>query len=222
VLPLHVACADLPVTMPPVGTLLIASSERGDGRQAMATGEVVVIQAGSQQGLAVGQSFVARRADGGPGALRRGWEGFAGIRTAGLLTITAVDRRFALAHIDRACDTVLVGDYLEQVAVAPLPVPLPAGPPDFSDRGSVLFGPDLRQVFGDGDLLAINRGSAHGVMPGTRVVIYRSLGPTLPMSELGEAVVLDTAQAASRAVLVRVRDFVSAGDVVVIRGAVQP
>ncbi len=48
-----------------------------------------------------------------------------------------------------------------------------AGAPNFADRASVLFGTDLRQVFGDGDVLTINRGSAQGVTRGTRFALYR-------------------------------------------------
>src|SRR5918993_4438064 len=99
-LPMHVACSDIPVVTPPVGKLTVAGNERVNGREAMATGDTVVIEAGTGQALAVGQQFAARRLDGGSAAFRRGTAGFAGIRTAALLTVTSVDERFALARID--------------------------------------------------------------------------------------------------------------------------
>ena len=37
-LPMHVACAELPVTAPPVATLRIDGVQRADGRQALAPG----------------------------------------------------------------------------------------------------------------------------------------------------------------------------------------
>jgi len=221
-LPMHVACADIAVTTPPTGKFTIAAAERADGREVMGTGETAVIRAGTSQGLAVGQQFAARRLDGGIWAFRRGVGGYAGIRTAGLLTITSVDENFALARIDRACDGVLVGDYLEPLAMPAIQAPGTAGAPNFADRASVLFGADLRNVFADGDVLAIDRGSAQGVTPGTRFALYRDPRNGLPLSDLGEAVVIDVTEGTARAVVVRVRDFVSAGDVAVMRGPAQP
>ena len=225
-LPMHVACADIPVTTPPTdGKFTIAGSAGTDGREVMATGETVVIEAGTTQGVAVGQQFAARRLDGGGGtsrAFRRGAAGYAGIRTAALLTVTSVDERFALARIDRACDGVMVGDYLEPITMPTIDAAAPAGAPDFSDRASVLFGTDLRNTFGDGDVLAINRGSAQGVARGTRFALYRDRHNGLPLGELGEAVVIDVTEGTSRAVVVRVRDFVATGDVAVMRGPTQP
>ena len=86
----------------------------------------------------------------------------------------------------------------------------------------MLFGADLRNVFGDGDVLAINRGSAQGVTPGARFALYRDPQNGLPLSDLGDAVVIDVTEGTARAVVVRVRDFVSAGDVAVMRGPAQP
>jgi hypothetical protein len=217
-LPLHVACADEPVATLPTPQLTIAGAERADGRRVLGPGDVVVIKAGTAMGIAVGQSFLARRVEGGGrDAFRRGRDGYAGIRTAGILTVTAVDEQFALARIERACDYVLVGDYLEPLVLPALPVVEKAGPPDFGDRGRVLFGPDLRTVFADGDLLAIDRGAIHGVAPGTRFALYRDPSNGLPLTELGEAVVIETGETASRAVIVRVLDVVTAGDVAVRR-----
>lgn len=222
-LPMHVVCTDQPVTALPSPQLTISGAQRADGREVLATGDIVVIRGGTTQGLAVGQSFVARRLEGGTrDAFRLGRDGFAGIRTAGVLTVTAVDERFALARIDRACAQVLVGDYLEPLALPSLPAAARAGEPDFADRATVLFGSDLRTVFGDGDLLAINRGTNQGVVPGTRFALYRDPQNGLPLSELGEAVVVEADENGSRAVVARAFDVVTAGDVAVRRQPAQP
>ena len=84
------------------------------------------------------------------------------MRTAGILTVVSVDEQFALARVDRACAEVMVGDALEPLTLPTLPAADPPGRPAFDDRARVLFGADLRLSFGDGDLLAFNRGSAHG------------------------------------------------------------
>lgn len=230
-LPLHVACAELPVTAGPTSTIRIDGVQRADARQSLAPGDIAVIKRGNAE-IAVGQAFLARRLDGGRDAFRRGVEGYAGLRTAGILTVVAVDERFALARVDRACAEVMVGDALEPLALPTLPAADPPGLPVFDDRARVLFGADLRLSFGDGDLLAFNRGSTHGVTPGTRVGIYRepaaratmagALTPGLPLVELGEAVVLDVTETTARAVVVRAMDAIVGGDVVVRVPASRP
>jgi hypothetical protein len=221
-LPMHVACSDLPVTTPSGATLTVAGSQRADGRLSLGTGDIAVIRAGTPQGLAVGQSYFARRLPWGRQAFERGEAGFAAVRTAGVLTVIAVDERFALARVDRACDTVIVGDYLEPAHLPALPAAAAAGAPNFDDRASILFGKDLRLIAGDGDVVAINRGTMHGVVPGVRFALYRDPRNGLPLSELGEAVVIEAGELSSRAVLVRVADVVTSGDVAVRRASGQP
>lgn len=231
--PWQVQCADIPLSSAPPVPLSVAASERGDGRLVASVGEMVVIAAGTDQGLARGQNLVARRATRGkvdytgtradrPG-VRFGRDGYyGGIHSTALLTIERIDARFALARVVKACEQVEVGDILEPAVVPELPTPAAMGAENFDDRAEVLFGRDLRITFGDGDVLSINRGSSHGVTPGTRFSIYHVQANDLPMSERGEAVVLDVSETTSRAVVVRARDYVQAGDVAVRRAAGQP
>lgn len=238
----QVQCADLPTTTPPTAPLSVAASERGDGRLVIAPGELAVIAAGTDQGLKLGQALVARRVDRGRenyNGVRPGREGvvfgrsgvYGGVRATALLTIERIDARFALARVVKACDQVEVGDLLEPAVVEPLPTAAAMGPENFDDRAMVMFGRDLREAFGDGDVLSINRGSKDGVTPGTRfslysvqrgTVLYTVQAGTLPMSERGEAVVVEVGETTSRAVVVRVRDTVRSGDVAVRRTAGQP
>ncbi len=244
VLPMHVACAELPIAGSPTIALNVAASERGDGRLILGTGELAVIHAGTAQGLAIGQSFLAHHLDRGRENYHGNWDGYTGVRmgrrgyygglrATALLTIERIDEQFALARIVKACDQVQVGDYLAPVALPALPAPSAAGAPDFDDRAMVVFGRDLREVFGDGDILNINRGSSHGITPGMRFALfhtpnrgmfYRMPGGGMPdhvpeggmpLSERGEAVVLDVTENTSRAVVVRVREFIQLGDTAV-------
>ena len=83
----------------------------------------------------------------------------------------------------------------------------------------MIFGKDRRLVFGDGDLLSIDRGTNNGLTAGTRLAIYRDRLNGLPLVEVGEAVVVETGADTSRAVLVRVSDLVQAGDIAVVKAA---
>jgi hypothetical protein len=220
-LPVHVLCTDVPAAAPATPALTVAAVQVGDRmRFSMGEGETAVVDAGTQQGIAVGQRYVARRPLRRVQIVMEPPDPWMSLHPSGILTITAVDERFALARVDSACDAVEVGDYLEALAMPTLPAATPpGGPGDFDDRATVLFGKDRRRIFGDGDLLSIDRGAAHGVTGGVRFLLYRDRQNGLPLVELGEAVVVDVAQEHSRAVVVRVLDFVAAGDVAVKRAA---
>ncbi|MGE0461452.1 MAG: hypothetical protein AB7Q16_08795 [Vicinamibacterales bacterium] len=228
-LPMHVLCADMPVTALPGITLTIEGAQHPDGRQALGIGDVAVVRAGTGDGIKVGDRFMARRVLRPHETLihRRGpyddiRSDYDSVHTAGVLTVFAVDERFALARVESACDTVQVGDYLEPVALPTLPTPTEAGgTPNFDDRALVLIGLDQRKSFGDGDILTINRGSSHGVTPGARFAIYRDPGQglRLPLVAVADAVVVEVSEAISKAVVVRVVDGVRSGDVAVPVGA---
>jgi hypothetical protein len=229
--PMHVLCADLPVTAPPSTSLIIEGAQHGDNRETLGIGDVAVVRAGTSQGISIGQRFVARRLMKAqetltyvPGPYDSVRTAHDSVRTAGVITVFAVNDGFALARVERACDSVLVGDYLEPLDMPTLPAPAAGGRPNFDDRALVLTGTDRRRAFGDGDVLTINRGSSHGVNAGARFAIYRdpAQGLRLPLVQVGEAVVVEVSESISKAVLVRVMDRVETGDVAVPRGASQP
>jgi len=233
-LPMHVLCTDMPITAPPGMTLTIEGAQHPDGRQVLGIGDVAVVRAGTGDGIKVGDRFMARRLlrphetlnfrRGPYDAIRTEYDS---VHTAGVLAVFAVDERFALARIESACDSVLVGDYLEPAALPALPAPaLAGGKPDFDDRALVLFGVDQRKSFGDGDILTINRGSSQGVTAGARFAIYRdpAQGLRLPLVAVADAVVVEVTESISKAVVVRVVDGVRSGDVAVpiVAGPAQP
>jgi hypothetical protein len=220
-LPLHVLCTDLPAAAPPTPSITVAAVQVGDRiRASLGKGETAVIHAGTAQGVAVGQRYVARRPLRRQPTVMEPPEPWTALHPSGVLTVTAVDEQFSLAVVESACDAVEVGDYLEAMAMPTLPAQTPSGGPgNFDDRAKVLFGKDRRRIFGDGDILSIDRGASHGVVGGARFLLYRDRQNGLPLVELGEAVVVDVAQDQSRAVVVRATDFVAAGDVAVKRAA---
>lgn len=219
-LPNHVLCSDLPVSAIPVPTLTVAGGHNADGRHTIVRGDTLVVNAGTSAGLAVGQHLVARRLQGSARQFPRTGEGFGGVRTAGIVTLTAVSEATSLAHVDFSCDSIEPGDYLEAYVQPELPASVqPMGEPRFDDRATVLFGADRREIFADGDVLSIDRGTAQGVARGDRFSIYRDRQDGLPLFHLGEAVVVDPAEQTSKVVVVSVKDVIQAGDVVVARRA---
>lgn len=216
--PAHLSCTDLPVATRPLTTLVVKGGHNADGHQSLTTGEVLVLARALDDGLAVGQRYTARRLHGGAAGFLRPGEEFGAVRNAGWVTITAVDDLHALAIIDFACDGIEPGDYLEPFVEVVLPtVADPLGEPQFDDRARILFGPDRRETFGDGDTLSIDRGTIHGVAPGARFAIYRDRRGGMPLVHIGEAVVMEPGELTSKVVLVSVTTFIEIGDVAVPR-----
>jgi hypothetical protein len=212
----YVMCTDVPVAAKPAARLVIKGPHAADGRSIVTTG-LVVIGRTPDDGLAVGQRYVAQRLAGDQTAPRAG-DGFHDLRITGFLTITALDELNALASVDFACDAVATGDWLEPYVAAALPTTATAPiVPDFSDRGSILFGLDNRVLFGHGDVLSIDRGTVHGIAPGQRFAIYRDRRDGMPLVHVGEAVVMTTGELTSKVVITTSFDGIESGDVVVPR-----
>jgi hypothetical protein len=224
VTPNIVSCTDLPTHAIPTSPFRVVAAQSGSEQTLYGTGEIVVLNGGTPQGLMVGQKYFIRH-------LQLGLDGEppspltpAPIRTAGYLTVVAADERFALARIDFACDAIEAGDYLDPFVEPVLPTTLAAdGASNFADMARVLFGTDRRQQFGAGDITNIDRGSAKGVGIGTRVAFYRDRQNGTPLVELGSGVVIDVAAESAKVVLIRANTAILSGDYVAIRGtAVAP
>lgn len=218
VAPHQVFCTDQPVATLPPTSLLVVGGHTTDGRASLATGDQLVIGGGSAAGISVGQRFAVRRIEGSLKEFPKKGQGFGAIRTAGVVTVTAVDADTAIARIEFSCDSIAPGDYLEPYVEPMLPSAASAmAAPQFSDRAKVMFGVDRRASLADGDVVSIDRGTAQGVTTGARFAIYRDHHDGLPLVEIGEAVVVEVLEDTSKVVLVSARDAIAEGDVAVPR-----
>ena len=217
--PAIVACTDLPVTAEPAPpTLHIIAPHSGDYRELSWRDQIVVLNAGTPEGVLAGQRFFARRFL-PPRSTERTSEKFpAAIRTTGWLTVVAADEHSALARIDYACTGVASGDYLEPFTETTLPDTVAAdGRTDFSNLGRVLQGVERHEAFGAGDLLNINRGSAQGISPGMRIAFYRDRRNGTPLVELGGGIVVEVTANTAKVVLDRARMDVTTDDYFAVR-----
>ena len=214
-----VTCTDLPVTSKPIPRITVAGPHTTDGRTAMTEG-LVVINRTPDDGLAVGQRYLAQRLHTDAKRYPRAGEGYGDLRISGWVTIRAIDEFNALAQVDWACDSIEIGDFLEPYVETQLPATATAPVyPDFSDRANVLFGVDNRVLFGDGDVFSIDRGTAQGVAAGNRYAIYRDFHNNLPLVYMGDAVVMTASEQTSKVVATAVVDGIQVGDVAVPRRA---
>ena len=215
---LSLACAPTLAYTEPVPTLRIAGGQDSFVRRSFAPGDLVTIDAGSRDNLAVGQQFFVRR----PQVWRSEpitRETPAIIRTAGWVEVYAVDETMSLATVAHACDTVEVGDYLEPFVLPQVPTAeSPLAPAQRGNYGRVMMGQDRRRSFANGDYLTINRGSDHGVTPGTRFVLYRDRRIVENfLFQLGEAVAMDVKADSSTLQVITSLDAIQEGDYAAMR-----
>jgi hypothetical protein len=149
------------------------------------------------------------------------------VETVGWVRVVALNATTGLAQIEHACQALNVQDYLEPFAVPQVPADgdrdlaagaVGSGDFDFTALGHILYGNGFRETAGVGDMMLIDRGTEQGVTLGARMAIFRDLGSDgLPLSAVGETIVVAVGDARSLARISRARDAVRSGDFVVPR-----
>src|SRR5688572_19001613 len=145
---LSLACAPKLTFEAPPTPIRITGSQESIVRRSYAPGDLITINAGTDNGIEVGQEYYTRRVV----AIERravSRDNPATIRTTGWIRIYAVDRRMSLATITYACDSIGVNDYLEPFVLPEIP-PVSANRPTAQrgNYGRVLSGNDNRTAFG--------------------------------------------------------------------------
>ncbi len=213
--PKRLSCADLPVFSAPEPVHRLTAAHEPDAklRRAFSTPDTLMILGGTTAGLQPGQQFFVRRLLLSPNHQKPSIEVPGTVHTAGWVTIIGADASSALARIDYACDHFIKDDYLEPFTSTALPTSVAApGTPRFADMGRLLFGNDGRRSFANGDLIVINRGSAHGLTAGARLSIFRNTKDGTPLVPVGHAIVLTVGGDTATVIADRVRDALTAGD----------
>lgn len=214
-----VICAPRPsLDGAPADALRIIGAQDPSPRSLFGNRDLLVIGGGTTAGVELGQQFFVRHAlvDSSNGASR-------GATTVGTIRIVAVNDSTAIGMVDRVCNGIVVGDHLERyvepVVSADLDRDDTPGQPDFSNLGHIVAGRDDRVTVGIGDFALIDWGEAQGLTPGTRFAIFRDVGTGggVPLSSIGEGVVISTSHAMALTRVTRARDAVYAGDYIALR-----
>ncbi len=215
------ACAPVLTHDVPLASLQVTGGQDSFVRRVYGPGDLITINAGSTNGIEVGQEYYVRRLQSDdrtkPSRKHPGV-----IRTTGWIRVYAVDETMSLATVTHACDSINVGDYLETFALPAVPTPEDTAQvkAQRDNYGRVLVGADLRKIFAKGDFFVVDRGSDHGVTSGARFVVYRDKRQAKNfLYELGEAVAVDVRPESSTLQVTLSRDAFMAGDYVAIRKA---
>jgi len=232
---MELACAPTITYEPLSPSMLITGGQDSFTRHSFGPGDLITINAGTANGIEVGQEFYVRRVQ--PGRMTTiSRSNPATIRTTGWVKVYAVDPRMSLVTVSHACDTLNIGDYLEPFVLPTVPVadPNPAKP-QRDNYAHIMLGSDRRTSFGRGDFFVMDWGGDHNVAVGDRVVVYRdkrrmeeanrAKEDALPadivfpefLYELGEALVVEVNPQTSTLQVTLSRDAIMSGDYVALR-----
>jgi hypothetical protein len=219
---LSLACAPGLTYEAPDKNARVTGGQDSAVRRIHAPGDLVVLNAGEQDGLKVGQEFFVRRVY-STTQTKIDRDNPATVRTSGWVKVYAVDPKMSLATVTYACDTIEIGDYLEPFALPQVTAASTTRKKPEQTYGRVLPGKDLRRIFAEGDYFVLDRGSDQGIKPGSQFVVYRNKHertiqqPDVFLYELGEAVAVDVKKDRATLQVTMSRDAFVEGDLVAMR-----
>ena len=147
-------------------------------------GDIVYLNAGSQQGMKEGQTFQIIRPRGEVKGVHREKHGFLGtyIQEVGQLQVFKVRENTSAAQITFTCDEALLGDLVAPVPERESPLRRADGNLDvFADpsgkhTGRLMMGKDNREMVTRNDIVYIDLGTEDQLKTGDYLTIYRPLG----------------------------------------------
>lgn len=196
---------------------VIGSEEGPGGKIGLASGDIVYINGGTDDGVSPGDMYYlqrrAKKVSGGWNIVRTGWA-----------TVLAAQERSAIAEITQACIDVHVEDYLlpfEQIPVPLIPtrrqVATRLTPETGKIRGEIVASLEEVMTLGQGHLVGLNVGEQDGVIPGNIFTVFRYLYKGVQRKMLGEIVILTVRERTSTAKIINSYDYIIEGDLVELK-----
>ena len=162
----------------------IVGAEGEAQQHTFAEGDVVFLNAGSQEGIKEGQQFEIIRPRGDVKGVHRQKTGYLGtyIQELGRLQVFKVREHTSMAQITFSCDSVLLGDLVTGIryrdtAISPGDLSFDRfADPSGKQTGRLMMAKDGREMPTKNDVVYIDLGSEYGINTGDYLTIYRLLG----------------------------------------------
>ena len=162
----------------------IVGAEEEQEQRTYADGDIVYLNAGSQQGIKEGQNFQIIRPRGDVKGVHKQKKGFLGtyIQEIGQLQVFKVHENTSAAHITSTCDAALLGDLLAPVPDRESPLQRAEenldrfADPTGKQNGILMMAKDSREMVTRNDIVYIDLGSEDQIKRGDYLTIYRPLG----------------------------------------------
>jgi hypothetical protein len=186
-------------------------------RRLFGNGDVLVLDAGSDSGLAAGTNLaVRRRFRWGDRSLPSKLATF-GEHTSALVQVVDVHPEASVAVVVYACDEFEVGDTVERFEALTVFTPIETGAPEYEAPARILFGDNGRLMASVSQFMVIDRGAREGAQRGQRLTVFRrALGDRGPVTHIAEAIIVAVKEDSATIRIERARDAVSVGDLVAL------
>jgi hypothetical protein len=198
----------------------IFSAELIDSKQGFIQGDIIYLDAGTNQGLEAGQELWIVR----PGRRVYQWGSFSDVvgqvyQTPGRARVICAQEDTAIAEIILSCSDINIGDGL--LPFEPIPVPLvrrtaplsSCDPETGKVNGRVVDVHDAITPVHQNTVVYLDRGEEDGLMPGDFLTVFRIPTHDRPVRiVLGEASILTTRKRTSTAIITSMRDTMYVGD----------
>jgi hypothetical protein len=164
--------------------LQVVGGEQEQEKHIYAQGDYVYVNAGSRQGMRLGNEYTVVRPR---GRFTSHWtkkRGALGVYTqeVGQLRVIVVKDEASVALITSACDAILLGDLLraaEQRKSPPARVEAPLNrfsDPSGKQQGRIVLARDAREMVTKDHIVFIDLGTEDNIKPGDYLTIYRQVG----------------------------------------------
>lgn len=178
-------CAGYIQYAPATGWLEIVGGQQEQEQHRFTEGDYVFVNAGSQQGVRVGQEFSIIRPRGellSAFTKKKGWLGVY-VQEMGQLRITEVKERVSVALVTTSCETILLGDFLRPAPARVSPVQRQeaqlnrfSDPQSGKPQGRILLARDGRELLTRNQIVYIDLGAEDNIKAGDYLTISRPLG----------------------------------------------
>lgn len=177
-------CAGFIEYAPSPNYLEVVGGEEEQEQRTYGQGDFVFINAGSQQGMRLGNEYVVIRPRGQFKSILSKKDGWLGVYTQEVarLRVTEVKDNVAVALVTHSCEVILSGDLLR--AVYPRVAPPEEAQDEFDrfadpsgkQRGRIVLARDGREMLSRSQIVYIDLGAEDDVKTGDRLTIYRPAG----------------------------------------------
>ncbi|HEX8475607.1 MAG TPA: hypothetical protein VF666_16400 [Pyrinomonadaceae bacterium] len=162
----------------------VVGSEQEQEQTKFAEGDYLYINAGSQQGVTVGQEFAVVRPRGRFTSKFTRKKGTLGVFTQeiGRLQVTEVKTNVSVAYVVRSCEIVLLGDVLRAVPQPPSVTTSTEFPlrrftdPTGKQQGRIVLAREGREMLSENQVVYVDLGREDNVKPGDTLTVYRPVG----------------------------------------------
>jgi len=218
-------CSPYIVSSPEDMDLYVIGSEQGATKLAFAERDILYLSKGSNAGLKPGDAFTLHHMSNDVKHPVTAKKLGTVIETTGVIRVLLADENSATAIIERACVDVHNGDYALPAIAPSVPLIVRRPPPDRltpptgKAQGYVVAIADDSMIAGENQLLSIDLGSADGMTPGSTLVVFKVMYPSVPTSRnvLGEIAVVATRERTATARVIHSSDAIMPGDQVELR-----